>query len=111
MKATPDGFITQEAVDTLASLDYNEGKQLEARFEIQQRPYTYQLYKDTFASYKTVANGVTGIGTQKPNTPESVFFTTILQGTFRKYYDEALESELEGQPAVNYAKDLSLIHI
>jgi hypothetical protein len=105
LKAIPDGFITQEAVDTLAGLDYNEGKQLEARLEVQERPYKFELYKKTFDSYKTVANGVTGIGTQKPNTPESVFFTTVLQGTFKRFYDEALEAELTGQPAVNYAKD------
>ena len=105
LKAIPDGFITQEAVDTLAGLDYNEGKQLEARFAIQQRPYKFEQYKDTFDSYKTIANGVTAVGTQKPNTPESVFFTTVLQGTFKRFYDQALESGLEGQPAVNFAKD------
>ncbi len=105
LKAIPDGFITQEAVDTLAGLDYNEGKQLEARLAAQERPYKFELYKKTFDSYKTIANGVTAVGTQKPNTPESVFFTTVLQGTFKGYYDEALESGLEGQPAVNYAKD------
>jgi predicted flap endonuclease-1-like 5' DNA nuclease len=105
LKAIPDGFITQEAVDTLAGLDYNEGKALEARREVQERPYKFELYKKTFDSYKTIANGVTAVGTQKPNTPESVFFTTVLQGTFKRYYDEARESGLEGQPAVNYAKD------
>lgn len=105
LKAIPDGFITQEAVDTLAGLDYNEGKQLEARLEVQERPYKFELYKKTFDSYKTIANGVTAVGTQKPNTPESVFFTTVLQGTFKRFYDEALEAELTGQPAVNYAKD------
>jgi hypothetical protein len=105
LKAIPDGFITQEAVDTLAGLDYNEGKALEARREVQERPYKFELYKKTFDSYKTIANGVTSVGTQKPNTPESVFFTTVLQGTFKRYYDEARESGLEGQPAVNYAKD------
>jgi len=105
LKAIPDGFITQEAVDTLAGLDYNEGKALEARREVQERPYKFELYKKTFDSYKTIANGVTAVGTQKPNTPESVFFTTVLQGTFKGYYDEARESGLEGQPAVNYAKD------
>jgi hypothetical protein len=105
LKAIPDGFITQEAVDTLAGLDYNEGKALEARREVQERPYKFELYQKTFDSYKTIANGVTSVGTQKPNTPESVFFTTVLQGTFKRYYDEARESGLEGQPAVNYAKD------
>lgn len=104
-KAIRDGFITQEAVDTLIGLDYNEGKALEARFEIQQRPYKNESYKKTFDSYKTIANGVTAVGTQKPNTPESVFFTTVLQGTFKGFYDEALESGLQGQTAVNYAKD------
>ena len=105
LKSIPDGFVTQEAVDKLASLDYQEGKQLEARLAQQEAPYKIQIYKDTFDSYKTIANGVTGVGTQKPNTPESVFLRTMLQGRFRMFYDEALESGLQGQPAVTHAKD------
>jgi len=105
LKAIPDGFLTQEAVDKMAGLDFQEAKALEARLARQEAPYRIQIYKDTFESYKTIANGVTGVGAQKPNTPESVFLRTMLQGRFRMFYDEALEAGLQGQPAVTYAKD------
>ena len=105
LKAIPDGFLTQAAVDKMAGLDFQEAKALEARLAHQEAPYRIPLYKKTFESYKTIANGVTGVGTQKPNTPESVFLQTMLQGRFRRFYDDAREAGLEGQPAVTYAKN------
>lgn len=90
LEAIPDGFITQEAVDAMASLDPTAARRLNDRFAAQERQYNSGIYKDTAESFKTIANGATSFGTNKPNTPASIFLQGRMKAVYRKRVDEAV---------------------
>ena len=89
-ESIPDGFITQEAVDALTGIDPTAAKALEARFAEQQKKYTTGVFKDQSDSFKTVANGVTAFGSNKPNTPASLFLQSRMRAEYRKRVDQAV---------------------
>ena len=108
IEATPDGFITQEAVDAMAALDPAAARRLNDRFAAQERRYTTGIYKDTAESFKTVANGATSFGTNKPNTPSSIFLQGKMQAVYRKRVDEAVAGGMDfNQAATTIGQQLA----
>ncbi len=94
-EAIPDGFITQEAVDALSGIDPEAAKVLSARFVEQQKKYTTGTFKDQSDSFKTIANGVTSFGSNKPNTPASVFLQGRMRAEYRKRVDLAVAGGMD----------------
>lgn len=90
IEAIADGFITQENVDALSYLDPTAGRELGQRFAAQQRKYTQGVFKAQSDSFKGVANGVTTFGTNKPNTPASVFLQEQMRAEYRRRVDQAV---------------------
>lgn len=96
----PTGLITMEAVEAAESIDYDTGRELRKRFAEQEAQYNSGIYKETAESFKTTANGITAYGTNKPNTPASVFLQTQMRGVFRKRVDEAVAGGMNFNQAV-----------
>ena len=94
-EAIPDGFITQEAVDALSGIDPTAAKTLSARFAAQQQKYTKGVFKDQSDSFKTIANGVTTFGSNKPNTPASLFLQGRMRAEYRKRVDQAVAGGMD----------------
>ena len=94
-EAIPDGFITQEAVDALSGIDPAAAKVLSARFAEQQKKYTKGVFKDQSDSFKTIANGVTTFGSNKPNTPASLFLQGRMRAEYRKRVDQAVAGGMD----------------
>jgi len=94
-EAIPDGFITQEAVDALAGIDPQAAKTLGERFAEQQKKYTKGVFKDQSDSFKTIANGVTTFGSNKPNTPASLFLQGRMRAEYRKRVDQAVAGGMD----------------
>lgn len=94
-EAIPDGFITQEAVDALSGIDPEAAKALGARFAEQQKKYTKGVFKDQSDSFKTIANGVTTFGSNKPNTPASLFLQGRMRAEYRKRVDQAVAGGMD----------------
>ena len=94
-EAIPDGFITQEAVDALSGIDPTAAKTLSARFVAQQQKYTKGVFKDQSDSFKTIANGVTTFGSNKPNTPASLFLQGRMRAEYRKRVDQAVAGGMD----------------
>lgn len=90
LEALPDGYIRQEDVDALSFLDPVAGNKLNQRFANQQRKYTQGVFKNQSDSFKSVANGVTSFGTNKPNTPSSLFLQQQMRAEYRRRVDEAV---------------------
>jgi hypothetical protein len=95
LEAIPDGFITQEAVDAMAGLDPAAARRLNDRFTAQERRYNSGIFKETAESFKTIANGATAFGTNKPNTPASIFLQGRMQAVYRKRVDEAVAGGMD----------------
>jgi len=94
-EAIPDGFITQEAVDALSGIDPEAAKVLSTRFAEQQKKYTKGVFKDQSDSFKTIANGVTDYGSNKPNTPASLFLQSRMRAEYRKRVDQAVAGGMD----------------
>jgi len=94
-EAIPGGFITQEAVDALSGIDPTAAKVLSARFAEQQKKYTKGVFKDQSDSFKTIANGVTDYGSNKPNTPASLFLQSRMRAEYRKRVDQAVAGGMD----------------
>jgi len=94
-EAIPDGFITQEAVDALSSIDPTAAQTLNERFAAQQQKYTKGVFKDQSDSFKTIANGVTTFGSNKPNTPASLFLQGRMRAEYRKRVDQAVAGGMD----------------
>ena len=94
-EAIPDGFITQEAVDALSGIDPTAAQALSARFAAQQQKYTKGVFKDQSESFKTIANGVTTFGSNKPNTPASLFLQGRMRAEYRKRVDQAVAGGMD----------------
>lgn len=108
LEAIPDGFITQEAVDALVSLDPAAARRLNDRFAAQERQYNNGIYKDTAESFKTIANGATSFGTNKPNTPASIFLQGKMNAVYRKRVDEAVAGGMDfNQAATTIGQQLA----
>lgn len=101
LESIPDGFITQEAVDALSFLDPTAASQLQKRFANQQRKYTTGTFKTQSDSFKGVANGVTSFGTNKPNTPSSVFLQEQMRAEYRRRVDIAVAGGADFNTAAN----------
>lgn len=101
LESIPDGFITQEAVDALSFLDLTAANKLEQRFAEQQRKYTQGVFKNQSDSFKSIANGVTTFGTNKPNTPASVFLQQQMRAEYRRRVDEAVAGGADFNTAAN----------
>ena len=101
LQATPDGFIIKEHVDALKRLDFKAGGELEKRHAAQEAKYNSGIYKTQSDSFKTVANKVTKIGTQGPNTPASVFLQQEMRAEYRKRVDIAATGGLDFNTAAN----------
>ena len=94
-EAIPDGFITQEAVDALSGIDPTAANTLATRFAEQQKKYTKGVFKDQSDSFKTIANGVTSYGSNKPNTPASLFLQGRMRAEYRKRVDQAVAGGMD----------------
>ena len=94
-EAIPDGFITQEAVDALSGIDPTAAQALSTRFAAQQQKYTKGVFKDQSDSFKTIANGVTTFGSNKPNTPASLFLQGRMKAEYRKRVDQAVAGGMD----------------
>jgi len=101
LESIPDGFITQEAVNALSYLDINSARELDKRFAAQEAKYNSGVYKDQSDSFKTVANGVTSFGSQKPNDPASVFLQQEMRAEYRKRVDQAVAGGADFNTAAN----------
>ena len=101
IESIPDGFIRQEDVDALSYLDPIAGRRLAARFAAQERKYKQGIFKDQSDSFKTVANGVTSFGSQKPNTPASVFLQQQMRAEYRRRVDQAVAGGADFNTAAN----------
>ena len=108
LEAIPDGFITQEAVDAMAALDPAAARRLNDRYASQERRYNQGIFKDTAESFKTIANGATSFGTNKPNTPSSIFLQGRMQAVYRKRVDEAVAGGMDfNQAATTIGQQLA----
>lgn len=92
LESIPDGFITQEAVNALSYLDINSARELDKRFAAQEAKYSSGVYKQLSESFKTVANGVTSFGSQKPNSPASLALQRGMRAEFRRRVDQRVGS-------------------
>ena len=101
IESMPDGFILREHVDALKRLDATAGKDLEKRFAAQEAKYNSGVYKDQSDAFKTVANGVTSFGSQKPNDPASVFLQQEMRAEYRKRVDQAVAGGANFNTAAN----------
>jgi muramidase (phage lysozyme) len=101
IQAIPDGFIKQEDVDALSYLDPTAGRELSQRFAAQERKYNQGVFKDQSESFKTIANGVTSFGSQKPNTPASVFLQQAMRSEYRRRVDQAVAGGADFNTAAN----------
>lgn len=101
LESIPDGFITQEAVNALSYLDINSARELDKRFAAQEAKYNSGVFKDQSDSFKTVANGVTSFGSQKPNDPASVFLQQEMRAEYRKRVDQAVAGGADFNTAAN----------
>ena len=101
IQAMPDGFILKEHVDALKRLDSKSGGDLEKRYAAQEAKYNSGIYKTQSDSFKTIANKVTKIGTQGPNTPASVFLQQEMRAEYRKRVDLAAAGGLDFNTAAN----------
>ena len=101
IEAIPDGFLTQEAVDAMSYLDSTKGREMAQRFAAQERRYTKGVFKDQSDSFKGVANGVTSFGTNKPNTPASVFLQQQMRAEYRRRVDQAVAGGADFNAAAN----------
>ena len=90
LEAIPDGLITQEAVAAAAALDPTAARALQQRYQAQEARYNSGIYKETAEAFKSTANGVTSFGTNKPNTPSSVFLQERMRAEYRKRVDQAV---------------------
>ena len=101
IEAIPDGFLTQEAVDAMSYLDSTKGREMAQRFAAQERRYNKGVFKDQSDSFKGVANGVTSFGTNKPNTPASVFLQQQMRAEYRRRVDQAVAGGADFNAAAN----------
>ena len=101
IEAIPDGFIRQVDVDALSYLDPTAARNLDKRFQAQERKYKQGIFKDQSDSFKTVANGVTSFGSQKPNTPASVFLQQQMRAEYRRRVDQAVAGGADFNTAAN----------
>lgn len=90
LESMPDGFILKEHVEALSRLDSTAGKALESRYAAQEAKYNSGVFKDQSDSFKTIANGITKIGSQGPNRPASVFLQQEMRAEYRKRVDQAV---------------------
>ena len=97
----PDGFIIQEDVDLMNSLDSTAARELDKRFQAQEAKYNGGIFKSQSDSFKTVANGVTSFGNQKPNTPSSVFLQQQMRADYRRRVDIAVAGGADFNSAAN----------
>ena len=88
--AIPNGFLTREAVAAGGAVDAELGKELQRRYDAQEVRYNAGIYKETSDAFKSTANGITAYGTNKPNTPSSVFLQTMMRAEYRKRVDQAV---------------------
>ena len=95
LEALPDGFIKNEDVDALSFLDPTAGRALAERKAAQDRKYTTGVFKDQSDSFKTIANGVTTFGSNKPNTPASLFLQGRMRAEYRKRVDQAVAGGMD----------------
>ena len=101
LEAIPDGFLTQEAVDAMSYLDPTKGREMSQRFALQEQRYNKGVYKQQSDSFKTVANGVTSFGSQKPNTPSSLFLQQQMRAEYRRRVDQAVAGGADFNTAAN----------
>ena len=101
LESIPDGFIIQEHVNALNRLDATAGKELEKRFAAQEAKYTSGVYKDQSDAFKTIANGVTSFGSQKPNDAPSLFLQQEMRAEYRKRVDLAVAGGADFTTAAN----------
>ena len=97
----PDGFIIQEHVDALSRLDVQAGKRLDTRLQEQESKYNAGIFKQQSDAFKTVANGVTSFGTQKPNNSSSIFLQQEMRAEYRKRVDQAVAGGADFNTAAN----------
>ena len=90
LEAIPSGLVTREAVDAAYAVDPDAGARMQKRLEAQEARYNTGIYKETAESFKATANGVTSFGTNKPNTPSSVFLQGRMQAEYRRRVDQAV---------------------
>jgi hypothetical protein len=93
--AIPSGLITLETVEAAESIDYDMGREMRKRFLEQESRYNSGIFKETAESFKSTANGVTAYGTNKPNTPASIFLQANMRGVFRKRVDQAVAGGMD----------------
>ena len=101
LESIPDGFITQEAVNALSYLDLNASRELGRRYAAQEAKYNSGVYKEQSDSFKTIANGITKIGSQGPNRPASVFLQQEMRAEYRKRVDQAVAGGADFTTAAN----------
>jgi len=101
IEAIPYGFIQLKDVDQLAYLDPQAGRELDRRYQAQERKYKQGIFKDQSDSFKTIANGVTSFGSQKPNTPASLFLQQQMRAEYRRRVDQAEAGGADFNTAAN----------
>lgn len=95
LEAIPDGLITREAVAAAQAIDPTVGRVLAERYNAQEARYNQGIYKETAESFKATANGVTSFGTNKPNTPSSVFLQERMKAEYRARVDRAVAGGMD----------------
>ena len=101
IEAIAYGFIELKDVDQLAYLDPQAGRELDRRYQAQERKYKQGIFKDQSDSFKTIANGVTSFGSQKPNTPASLFLQQQMRAEYRRRVDQAEAGGADFNTAAN----------
>ena len=101
LEAIPSGFLTQEAVDAMSALDPTKGREMATRFAAQERRYNSGTFKKQSDSFKGVANGITGFGSNKADLPSSVFLQQQIRAEYRRRVDEAVAGGADFNTAAN----------
>ena len=95
LEAIPPGLVTYDAVGEAYRIDPALGVKMQKRLEAQEARYNTGIYKETAESFKATANGVTSFGTNKPNTPSSVFLQERMKAEYRRRVDQAVAGGMD----------------
>ena len=95
LEAIPPGLVTYDAVGEAYRIDPALGARMQKRLEAQEARYNTGIYKETAESFKATANGVTSFGTNKPNTPSSVFLQERMKAEYRRRVDQAVAGGMD----------------
>jgi hypothetical protein len=102
----PSGLITEQDVYAAYQVDTALGTEIDKRYKNQKSVTNSSTYKEVEKTFATVANGITAIGTNKPNTPASLTLQTEMKKDLLAKADELLKGDVTIEQALLQAGSL-----